>query len=176
MGQFHFVTAGESHGKGLVAVIEGMVADLSLSEDYIANDLKRRQTGYGRGSRMNIEKDRAEIISGVRHGFTIGSPISLFIKNLDWENWQNIMNTSSSETEEKPITSPRPGHADLAGTIKYGVADIRSILERASARETTARVAAGAIARRFLEEFGIIIHSHTVSIGDCCIRDNIVLE
>ncbi len=176
MSQFRFVTAGESHGKGLIAIVEGMVADLSLSENYIANDLKRRQTGYGRGPRMNIEKDRAEIISGVRHGFTIGSPISLFIKNRDWDNWRDIMSVDSTDKKEEPITLPRPGHADLTGFIKFGVKDIRSILERASARETVARVAVGAIARRFLEEFGVIIQSHTVSIGNCHIPDTITLD
>jgi chorismate synthase len=172
MGRFRFVTAGESHGKGLIAVIEGMVAGLALSEKYIANDLKRRQAGYGRGARMDIEKDRAEIISGVRHGFTIGSPISLLILNRDWQNWQDIMSVDVSSKEVEPITSPRPGHADLAGAIKYGIRDIRSILERASARETAARVAVGAIARRFLEEFGIAIHSHTLSIGGYHVAEN----
>jgi chorismate synthase len=176
MSQFRFVTAGESHGKGLIAIVEGMVADLFLREDYIANDLKRRQTGYGRGSRMNIERDRAEIISGVRHGFTIGSPISLFIKNRDWDNWRDLMSVDSTDKKEEPITLPRPGHADLTGLIKFGVKDIRSILERASARETVARVAAGAIARRFLEEFGVIIQSHTVSIGNCHIPDTNALD
>lgn len=165
MGQFRFVTAGESHGKGLIAVIEGMVAGLALSEDYISNDLKRRQAGYGRGARMDIERDRAEIISGVRHGFTIGSPISLLILNRDWQNWQEIMSVDALDKEVEPIISPRPGHADLAGVIKYGTGDIRPILERASARETAARVAVGTVARRFLEEFGIAIHSHTISIG-----------
>jgi chorismate synthase len=172
MGRFRFVTAGESHGKGLVAVVEGMVAGLALSENYVASDLKRRQAGYGRGARMGIERDRAEIISGVRHGFTIGSPISLLILNRDWQNWQNIMSVDVSSKEVEPITSPRPGHADLAGAIKYGIRDIRPILERASARETAARVAAGAIARRFLEEFGIVIHSHTLSIGGYHVAEN----
>jgi chorismate synthase len=167
MGQIRFVTAGESHGKGLIAVVEGMVAGLSISEDYIASDLKRRQSGYGRGGRMHIEQDRAEIISGVRHGFTMGSPISLLILNRDWENWREAMSVSALSKEIDPVTCPRPGHADLAGTMKYGINDIRPILERASARETAARVAAGAIARRFLEDFGIAIHSHTVSIGKC---------
>jgi len=166
MSRFKFVTAGESHGKGLIAVVEGMVAGLKLSEEYIAIDLKRRQAGYGRGARMDIERDRAEIISGVRHGLTIGSPISLLILNRDWQKWQEIMNVDVPGKEVEPITSPRPGHADLAGAIKYGVKDIRTILERASARETAARVAVGAIARRFLEEFGITIHSHTLIIGD----------
>jgi len=166
MGQFCFVTAGESHGRGLVAVIEGMVAGLPLSEDYIARDLKRRQAGYGRSSRMDIEEDRAEIISGVRHGLTIGSPISLLIWNRVWKDWQEVMSISPVDKKIEPITSPRPGHADLAGVMKYGTGDIRPILERASARETAARVAVGAIARRFLEEFGISIHSHTIGIGN----------
>jgi chorismate synthase len=165
MGQFHFLTAGESHGKGLVAVIEGMVAGLPVSEDYIAQDLKRRQAGYGRSARMKIEQDKAEIISGVRHGLTIGSPISLLIWNRVWEDWQEIMSIAPVDKEIQPITSPRPGHADLAGVTKYGTGDIRPILERASARETAARVAVGAVARRFLEEFGIAVHSHTISIG-----------
>ncbi len=165
MGQFRFLTAGESHGKGLVAVIEGMVAGLPINEDYIAQDLKRRQAGYGRSARMKIEQDKAEIISGVRHGLTIGSPISLLIWNRIWEGWQEIMSVVSADKEIPPLTSPRPGHADLAGVIKYGIEDIRPILERASARETAARVAVGAVARKFLEEFGISIRSHTISIG-----------
>jgi chorismate synthase len=165
MGQFRFLTAGESHGRGLVAVIEGMVAGLPVSEDYIAQDLKRRQAGYGRSARMKIEHDRAEIISGVRHGLTMGSPISLLIWNRVWEDWQEIMSIAPVDKKIQPITTPRPGHADLAGVTKYGVEDIRLILERASARETAARVAIGAVARRFLDEFGITIHSHTLSIG-----------
>jgi len=166
MGQFHFVTAGESHGKGLVAIVEGMVAGLSLPHEYISRDLKRRQAGYGRSSRMNIEQDEAEIISGVRHGLTIGSPISLVIQNRVWQDWQENMSVAPVDKEVEPVTSPRPGHADLAGAIKYGTEDIRPILERASARETAARVAVGAVARRFLEEFDIAIHSHTICIGN----------
>ncbi|MFC2051042.1 chorismate synthase [Chloroflexota bacterium] len=165
MGQFRFLTAGESHGKGLVAVIEGMVAGMPVTEECIAQDLKRRQVGYGRSARMEIEQDKAEIISGVRHGLTIGSPISLLIQNRVWEDWQEIMSLAPVDKEISPITSPRPGHADLAGVTKYGTGDIRPILERASARETAARVAVGAVARRFLEEFGIAVHSHTISIG-----------
>lgn len=166
MGQFHFVTAGESHGKGLVAIVEGMVAGLSLPHEYITRDLKRRQAGYGRSSRMNIEQDEAEIISGVRHGLTIGSPISLVIQNRVWQDWRESMSVAPVDKEVEPVTSPRPGHADLAGAIKYGSEDIRPILERASARETAARVAVGAVARRFLEEFDIAIHSHTICIGN----------
>jgi len=159
-----FLTAGESHGKALTVIIEGMVAGLPLSEDDIARDLQRRQGGYGRGGRMKIEQDRAEILSGVRHGFTIGSPIALLIANRDWQNWQQEMSVLPVDNIE-PVTKLRPGHADLAGVIKYGLNDVRPILERASARETAARVAFGAVSRRFLAEFGLAIHSHTVAIG-----------
>ncbi|TEU18020.1 MAG: chorismate synthase [Dehalococcoidia bacterium] len=165
MGRFRFLTAGESHGKGLVAIVEGMVAALSLEEEYINKELKRRQQGYGRGPRMKIEEDKAEIMAGVRYGLTTGSPIALFITNRDWQNWQEQLSISPVEKEAEPVTCPRPGHADLAGVTKYGLEDIRPIMERASARETAARVAVGAIARRFLEEFGISIHSHTTAIG-----------
>ncbi len=162
---FRFLTAGESHGKGLVAIVEGVPAGLALGEDYIARDLARRQKGYGRGSRMKIEQDRAEIISGVRHGLTLGSPISLLIRNRDWENWQDIMSVSPVKQEIDPVTRLRPGHADLAGTMKYNLDDVRPILERASARETASRVVVGAVARKLLDEFGVEIHSHTVCIG-----------
>jgi len=165
MSNFRFLTGGESHGKGLVAIVEGMVADLPLEEKYINKELKRRQEGYGPGPRMKIEDDKAEIKAGVRHGFTTGSPIALFIANRDWENWQEQLSVSPVEKEVEPVTCPRPGHADLAGVTKYGLKDIRPIIERASARETAARVAIGAVARRFLEEFGISIHSHTTAIG-----------
>ena len=165
MTRFRFLTAGESHGKGLSVIIEGLPAGLRVSEDYIASDLTRRQGGYGRSQRMKIEQDRAEILSGVHHGLTMGSPIALLIHNRDWENWQDIMSVSPTEQEVQPLTRPRPGHADLAGVTKYGLDDIRPILERSSARETAARVAAGAVARRFAEEFGIEVHSHTVAIG-----------
>ncbi|TET44775.1 MAG: chorismate synthase [Dehalococcoidia bacterium] len=165
MGQFRFLTAGESHGKGLTTIVEGMVAGLPLEAAYINKELKRRQQGYGRGPRMAIEEDKAEIISGIRYGLTIGSPIALFIPNRDWQNWQETMSVAPIEKEAEPVTRPRPGHADLAGVIKYGLKDIRPILERASARETAARVAAGAIAKRFLEELGIAIYSHTVAVG-----------
>jgi chorismate synthase len=168
MGQFRFLTSGESHGKGLVAIVEGMVAELPLEEGYINKELKRRQQGYGRGPRMEIEEDKADIMAGVRYGLTIGSPIALFITNRDWQNWQEQLSISPVENEAEPVTSPRPGHADLAGVTKYGLKDIRPVMERASARETATRVAVGAIARRFLEEFGITIHSHTVAIGRHC--------
>jgi len=165
MGQFRFLTGGESHGKGLAAIAEGMVADLPLEDGYIHKELKRRQQGYGRGPRMKIEEDKAEIMAGVRYGLTTGSPIVLFIINRDWQNWQEQLSVSPIEKEIEPVTCPRPGHADLAGVTKYGLKDIRPIMERASARETAARVAVGAIARRFLEELGVVIHSRTVAIG-----------
>ena len=165
MGNFRFLTGGESHGKGLAAIVEGMVADLCLEEKHINKELKRRQQGYGRGPRMKIEEDKAEIMAGVLHGFTTGSPIALFITNRDWQNWQEQLRVSPVEKEVEPVTCPRPGHADLAGVTKYGLKDIRPIIERASARETAARVAVGAIAGRFLEEFGVSVHSHTVAIG-----------
>ena len=166
MGEFRFLTAGESHGRGLIAIVEGMVAALPLDEEYINKELKRRQQGYGRGPRMKIEEDKAEIISGVRYGLTTGSPIALFITNRDWQNWQEQLSISPVEKEAEPVTCPRPGHADLAGVIKYGLKDIRPIIERASARETAARVAVGAVARSFLEELGVSIYSYTVAIGN----------
>lgn len=162
---FRFLTAGESHGQALVAIIEGMVAGLPLTEEYINRDLARRQKGYGRGPRMQIEQDRAEILSGVRHGLTMGSPIALRIANRDWQNWQQAMSVSPVEEKIEPLTHLRPGHADLPGALKYAQRDVRPILERASARDTAARVAVGAVARRFLEEFNIRIHSHVLAIG-----------
>lgn len=166
MTELRFLTAGESHGKGLTVTIEGMPAGLPLTEEYMERDLRRRQGGYGRSKRQQIEQDHAEIIAGVRHGRTLGSPLALFIRNRDWENWGEVMQAEPLEGEAKRVTRLRPGHADLAGTMKYGFDDVRNILERASARETAARVAAGAVCRRFLEEFGIAVHSHTISIGD----------
>ena len=166
MGNVRYLTAGESHGPGLTVIVEGVPAGLSLTEDYIARDLSRRQKGYGRGGRMKIEKDRAQIFGGVRHGTTLGSPISLWIQNRDWENWTEVMSIEAVEQEAKRVTRLRPGHADMPGVLKYGQRDVRNILERASARETAARVAAGSVCRRLLEEFGISIHSSTVSIGD----------
>ena len=159
------MTAGESHGRALTAIVEGVPAGLPLDEQFIARDLARRQGGYGRSARQKIEQDRAEILSGVRHGLTMGSPISLLIWNRDWENWKEAMSVSATGQPAEPLTRLRPGHADLAGAIKYGLDDIRPILERASARETATRVAVGAVARRLLQEFGIEIHSHTIAIG-----------
>ena len=163
-------TAGESHGQGLVIIVEGVPAALSISEDYIGVQLARRQRGYGRGGRMLIEQDRASIISGVRHGYTLGSPIGMTMENKDWVNWQEAMaveyvENPSQEGRNARVTRIRPGHADLPGTMKYGFDDVRNSLERASARETAARVAAGSISMRLLEEFGIKFHSHAISIG-----------
>ncbi|MEJ2739251.1 MAG: chorismate synthase [Dehalococcoidia bacterium] len=165
MNKLRFMTTGESHGKGILSILEGMVAGLLIDEDMITYELKRRQAGYGRGGRMKIESDTAEILSGVRYGYTIGSPISIYIQNKDWKNWRDKMSVNPVETTAEPITSPRPGHADLAGMIKYGTGDTRPVLERASARETAARVAAGAVAKKFLEVFDITVHSHTIGIG-----------
>ena len=159
-----YLTAGESHGPGLTIIIEGLPAGLALTEEYIARDLKRRQGGYGRGRRQQIEQDWAKIRSGVRHGRTLGSPIALLIENKDWVNWQDVMALEEPETPSEQVTRLRPGHADLPGVIKYGFDDVRNVLERASARETAARVAMGTVCRRFLEEFGVNIHSHTIAI------------
>src|SRR6185436_10850182 len=168
MAHFRFLTAGESHGKGLLVIVEGVPAGIEISEAYIASHLRRRQMGYGRGKRQQIETDFAEIISGVRHGKTMGGPIGLSIQNKDWnnQNWQVRMSIDPVEADVPRVTQMRPGHADLSGTIKYGGDDIRPTLERSSARETTARVAASAIARRMLEYMGIGIHSHVIAVGE----------
>jgi chorismate synthase len=166
--QFKFTTAGESHGKALVAVVEGLPAGLPIDIAAIDHELWRRQQGYGRGGRMKIEKDEVEILSGIRHGKALGSPVALTIENRDFVHWQDVM--SAEELDEQPtnpriVSRPRPGHADLAGGQKYGARDLRNILERASARETTARVAAGAIAKQLLAQFGVEIRSHVVQLG-----------
>jgi len=161
-----FLTAGESHGKALVAILEGIPSGLKLQSKDIDKDLKRRQRGYGRGGRMSIEKDRVEILSGVRFGKTLGSPIALLIRNLDWPNWSQIMSIEEiPQKEVSLLTSPRPGHADLSGAIKYNFKDIRCVLERASARETAARVAVGSVCRKLLEELGIYLYSRVIQIG-----------
>jgi chorismate synthase len=161
-----FLTAGESHGRGLVCIIEGLPANLELSSEYINRELERRQRGYGRGGRMKIEKDRVQILSGVRFGKTLGGPIALFIENKDWENWKEKMAVEGERPETAvPFTRPRPGHADLAGGIKYNQRDLRNVLERASARETACRVALGAVCKRFLEELGVFVGSYVVSVG-----------
>jgi chorismate synthase len=164
-----FTTAGESHGPGLVSVLEGMVAGLPLLAEDVNRELARRQQGYGRGRRMQIERDEIEFISGVRAGQTIGSPIAMLIRNRDWKNWQDIMDPAPREGDPDPrrraVTRVRPGHADLTGLLKYDRDDARDVLERASARETTARVAAAAICRRFLMDFGVRVGSHVVHLG-----------
>src|ERR1044071_7959319 len=163
-----FETAGESHGECLVATLTGMPAGVPISLESVNRELWRRQQGYGRGGRMKIETDRAEIVAGVRHSRTIGSPVAILIRNHDWQNWTNILPVEDNgvdRKELKPVTRPRPGHADLAGAIKYNFHDARYILERASARETTARVAVGAIAKALLGEFQIQILSHVIAVG-----------
>ncbi|MDQ6872181.1 MAG: chorismate synthase [Gemmatimonadota bacterium] len=163
-----FTTAGESHGPALVSILEGMVAGLPLLAADVDTELARRQQGYGRGRRMKIESDQVEFLSGVRAGETLGSPIAMLIHNRDWKNWQEIMDPAPRDTDperKRAVTRPRPGHVDLSGMLKYDRDDARDVLERASARETTARVAAGAICRRFLREFGITIGSHVVHLG-----------
>ncbi len=164
MSTIRYLTAGESHGQGLVGIIEGLPAGLEITEEDIAVDLKRRQMGHGRGGRMKIEKDKAQIFSGVRFGKTLGSPIALIVENKDWKNWQTKMSIKDIDESVKQVTVPRPGHADFAGAVKYGHQDIRNVLERASARETAMRVALGAIARKFLGTFSIKIVSHVLQI------------
>ncbi len=164
MSTIRYLTAGESHGQGLVGIIEGLPAGLEITEEDIAVDLKRRQMGHGRGGRMKIEKDKAQIFSGVRFGKTLGSPIALIVENKDWKNWQTKMSIKDIDESVKQVTVPRPGHADFAGAVKYGHQDIRNVLERASARETAMRVALGAIARKFLRTFSIKIVSHVLQI------------
>jgi len=160
-----FLTAGESHGKALTVIIEGFPSNILVEQDKINYELKRRQMGYGRGMRMKIESDEAEILSGIRFGKTLGSPISLLIRNKDWENWVTKMSHSAPESDVEKITIPRPGHADLVGVTKYYFDDIRNSIERSSARETAARVGAGSIAKLFLEKFGIRVQSFVESIG-----------
>src|SRR5258708_3766895 len=172
-----FLTAGESHGKALVAILEGMPAGLAIDFDAVTTELRRRQTGYGRGRRMQIESDRAEPLSGVRHGETTGGPIALLIPNKDWENWQRTMHVESAMpadatgVDRPAVTRPRPGHADLAGFVKYGHDDMRNVLERASARETAARVAVGALARQLLRVVKTELVSHVTTIGGVSIDD-----
>lgn len=184
MGNIRYLTAGESHGKGLTTIIEGLPSNLEITSDSINKELFRRRMGYGRGERMKIERDSVEILSGIRFGKTIGSPVALFIENKDWENWQEVMSpefraqslkskaqSSKIRNQNLPVTRPRPGHADLSGAIKYNQRDIRNILERSSARETAARVAAGAVAKRLIEEFGIKVYSWVTEIGGVQIQE-----
>ena len=172
-----FLNAGESHGRALVVILEGIPAGLPLNLDAVTRDLRRRQGGYGRGRRMAIESDRAEVLSGVRAGETIGGPIAMTIENRDWPNWQQTMHVAAEPPEgpsgaRRPaVTRPRPGHADLAGIAKYGRQDVRDVLERASARETAARVAAGAVAKQLLAAIGVRLTSHVFAIGDIALPD-----
>jgi chorismate synthase len=165
---FRFTTAGESHGRALVAIVEGLPAGLPVNIDQINHELWRRQQGYGRGARMKIEQDQVEILSGVRHGLTLGSPLALMIENKDWANWDEVMSTEAREIapeKSRRVKRPRPGHADLAGGLKYDARDLRNVLERASARETAARVACGAVAKQLLASFGIELRSHVIQLG-----------
>jgi len=168
-----FQTSGESHGQGLIAVLSGLPAGLGVDFAYINRDLKRRMGGYGRGGRMRIESDTAQFLSGVRHGETIGTPITILIENRDWENWKEAMaveNHPTTRATYRPLSRPRPGHADLAGCLKFGFRDARYVLERASARETAARVAAGAMAKLFLREFGVEVASHVIAVGSVALQ------
>jgi len=165
MSSFRFTTAGESHGPGLVAIVEGMPAGLELDREALDRDMARRQLGHGRGGRMKIESDAVEIRSGLRHGRTLGSPIAVLVANRDYANWEERMSPWPVDAEVDEVHLPRPGHADLVGAQKFGHTDIRNVLERASARETAARVAAGSIARGFLAAFGVSVHSHVTQIA-----------
>ncbi len=165
---FRFTTAGESHGQALIAIVEGLPYGLGVDTQKINHELWRRQQGYGRGGRQKIEKDEAKILSGVRHGKTLGSPVALLIENKDWKNWTEVMSVEQPENEPKnprTVKRPRPGHADLAGGMKYQAADLRDVLERASARETAARTACGALAKQLLENFGVEVRSHVIQLG-----------
>jgi len=165
MAAFRFTTAGESHGPGLVAIVEGLPAGLVLERGRLDRDMSRRQLGHGRGGRMKIEADAVEIRSGVRHGRTLGSPVAILVANRDYANWEERMSPWPVEAEVEEVHTPRPGHADLAGLQKYGFTDVRDVLERASARETAARVAAGALAKELLRALGVDVHSHVIRIG-----------
>jgi len=165
---FRFTTAGESHGRALVAIVEGLPAGMPVDIEQINHELKQRQMGYGRGARMKIEQDRVEVLSGIRHGLTLGSPLALMIENKDWPNWDEVMSAEPRDLapeKSRRVKRPRPGHADLAGGLKYNARDLRNVLERASARETAARVACGALAKQLLANFDIEIRSHVIQLG-----------
>ena len=175
---FSFTTAGESHGRALIATIEGLPAGLSVDQEFINHELWRRQQGYGRGGRMKIETDTAQILAGVRHGETLGSPVAIMVENKDFKNWLEVMAAEKPQhslgeqaERDRKVIRPRPGHADLVGGMKYDRRDLRDILERASARETTMRVAVGAFAKLLLREFGIEIASHVIRLGEISIED-----
>src|SRR4249919_3399514 len=179
MSRLRLMTAGESHGPALVAILEGLPHGLAVDEAAVNADLRRRQGGYGRGGRMQIEKDAVEVLSGVRHGRTLGSPVAFLIRNKDHENWKDVMAPEpqpDSARERRRLKYPRPGHADLAGALKYGTDDLRNVLERASARETTARVAAGALAKALLKCAAIEVRSHVTRIGAAALPDGPPVE
>lgn len=172
-----YFTAGESHGEALVAFLSGIPAGLKVDQAFVDRELWRRQQGYGRGGRMKIESDSAHILSGVRHGKTIGSPISIEIENRDWKNWQESLPVAAGDTDKhKRVASPRPGHADLAGALKYNFPEARYVLERASARESAARVAVGAIAKLFLRDLGMEVLSHVITVGSITLRDPVAWD
>src|ERR1700722_17481811 len=172
-----YYTAGESHGEALVAFISGLPAGLKVDQAFVDRELWRRQQGYGRGGRMKIERDTAHILSGVRHGATIGSPIAIQLANRDWQNWQESLPVGTGDpAKHKRVASPRPGHADLAGALKYNFSEARSVLERASARESAARVAIGALAKLFLRELGIEVLSHVVAVGGVSLSEEVPWE
>src|SRR5579875_3552484 len=161
-----FSTAGESHGEALVALVSGLPAGVPFSQEFLDRELWRRQQGYGRGGRMRIEKDTAHVLSGVRHGKTIGSPVAMTLENRDWKNWEELLPVGAGDpAKHKAVASPRPGHADLAGALKYDFKDARYVLERASARESAARVACGALAKMLLRELGVEVASHVIRVG-----------
>src|ERR1700733_11823189 len=172
-----YFTAGESHGEALVAFLSGLPAGLKVDQAFLDRELWRRQQGYGRGGRMKIERDTAHILSGVRHGITIGSPISVQLENKDWRNWQESLPVGAGDpARHKRVASPRPGHADLAGALKYNFSEARYVLERASARESAARVAIGALAKLFLRELGIEVLSHVVAVGTVSVQGEVSWE
>jgi chorismate synthase len=169
-----YFTSGESHGEALVAFLSGLPAGLAVDQDFLDRDLWRRQQGYGRGGRMKIETDKAHILSGVHHGITIGSPIAVLLENKDWKNWQDSLPVAEGDpSKHKPVKSPRPGHADLAGALKYNFSEARYVLERASARESAARVAIGALAKLFLRELGMEVLSHVISVGSAVLDHDV---
>src|SRR5579862_5516664 len=172
-----YFTSGESHGEALVAFLSGMPAGLKIDQAFVDRELWRRQQGYGRGGRMKIERDTAHIVAGVRHGLTIGSPIAVMLENKDWKNWQESLPVQEGDpAKHKRVASPRPGHADLAGALKYNFADARYVLERASARESAARVAIGGLAKLFLRELGIEVFSHVVAVGGAVLKKDVSWE
>ncbi|MEX2393882.1 MAG: chorismate synthase, partial [Actinomycetota bacterium] len=165
MGSLRYLTAGESHGPALTVIVEGLPAGLAVTPEHLGHELARRRAGYGRGARMRLEADELEILGGIRHGITLGSPVSIVIRNTEWEKWSDVMSPTTPKEEPKPLTRPRPGHADLVGILKYGHRDARNVLERASARETAARTVAGTLARMLLAQIGVGFVSHVVDIG-----------